>query len=403
MWQHPFFESPLFGIILLVVFITVLTAAKKLLFRSLKKFAAKTKSKWDDVIVHALGFPMTLVVVAIGMGFLKQFPHFTQGYDSPVSITAQILLVLGVTLFADRILLGFFHEYTQRNEEVRSYRGIVGLGIRFVIGALGLLILLDLLGVSITPLIASLGVGSLAVALALQDTLANFFGGVYLLMDRPIQVNHYVKLSTGEEGYVEHVGWRSIRIRNLRGNMIILPNSTVAGAILTNFNLPQPSMTVLVSVGVHYDSDLYYVETVACDVAKEVMEAEPGAVKSFNPFIFYTGFADSSINFNVVLGISDYEKQFLVKSAFIKLLSKRFREENIEIPYPMRSVYMRDAEKEAKTRLKLEAKRTEQKKSLQKNKGDDLYDKTVLAVSDDKYDKTVRVHVDDLADKGSSK
>lgn len=292
-------------------------------------------------MIRVLVFPFTVLVVAAGIGLLRQFPLFPESYQSPLKLAAQVLLVLGFALLTDRLLVSVFKGYVRKNPQVENYRGVAGTLIHLGVGSIGLIIFLDSIGIAITPIIASLGIGSLAVALALQDTLANFFGGVYLLVDRPIQVGHYIKLASGEEGYVTHVGWRSTRIKRLQNNTIVIPNSKIASATLTNYYLPERELAVLVPVGVHYDSDLEHVEHVACAVGKEVMETVSGGVKGFEPFIRYNRFADSSIHFTVILRAKEYIDQYLVTHEFIKRLNKRFREEGIEIPYPIRNVYFR--------------------------------------------------------------
>ena len=122
-----------------------------------------------------------------------------------------------------------------------------------MIGALAIVTALQSLGVPVAPLLTTLGVGSLAVALALQDTLANFFAGLYLLADRPIGAGDYIKIHDGEEGYVETIGWRSSRLRTGTGNMVIVPNQKLSQAILINYHRPSTAvmmtMTITVATG----------------------------------------------------------------------------------------------------------------------------------------------------------
>ncbi len=343
MLEHPFFQSPAFGGSLLLLFVITALITKRFAFRYLRRLADKTQVQWDDLLIGALGFPTTILVVALGIGILRQFPLFPETYQSPLKTIAEALLVLGLVLFVDRLLVGGFKGYVRKNPQVENYRGVVGTLIHLAVGSIGLVFFLDSIGVAVTPLIASLGVGSLAIALALQDTLVNFFSGVYLLIDRPVQVGHYIRLEGGEEGYVTNVGWRSTRIKRLQNNTVVIPNSKIASATLTNFYIPERELSVLVQVGVHYDSDLEHVERIACEVGQETMEQVPGGVKGFKPFIRYHTFADSSINFTVILRAKEYVDQYLVKHEFVKKLHKRFDQEEIEIPYPIRSVYFRSS------------------------------------------------------------
>ena len=151
-----------------------------------------------------------------------------------------------------------------------------------------------------------------------------------------------MRLETGEEGYVIDITWRNTTIRALPNNIIIVPNSKLASAVIVNYYLPQREMAVLVQVGVSYDSDLEEVERVTVEVAKEVMREVEGGVPEFEPFIRYHTFADFSINFTVILRAREFVGQYLIKHEFIKRLHKRYQQEGIEIPFPIRTVYMKD-------------------------------------------------------------
>lgn len=203
---------------------------------------------------------------------------------------------------------------------------------------LGGLVTLESLGISVTPLITALGVGGLAFGLALQDTLANLFAGIHILLSRQVRPGDFVRLSSGEEGFVQDVTWRYTTIRQLPNNLTIVPNSKLASAVTANFNLPDTEQAVLVEVGGSYASDLRHVEGVTVDVAQGVMQEVEGGVPSFTPFIRYHTFGDSSIQFTVILRGRDYVSQYLIKHEFIKRLQDRYRAEGIEIPYPVRTV-----------------------------------------------------------------
>ncbi len=208
-------------------------------------------------------------------------------------------------------------------------------GAILVVGAL---IVLNSLGISITPILTALGVGGLAVALALQDTLAGLFAGFYITLARQIRIGDYVKLDSGEEGYVVDIAWRSTRVRNLSNNLIVIPNTKLAQAIVTNYNLPSQDLALLVEVGVDYRSDLWKVEQVTCAVAKEVMREVPGGVPEFEPVIRYNTFGESSVNFTVVLHAKTFVDQYLVKHELIKRLHRRYVQEQITIPFPIRTL-----------------------------------------------------------------
>jgi len=182
-----------------------------------------------------------------------------------------------------------------------------------------------------------MGIGGLVIALALQDTLANFFAGLHIFADRPISIGNYVKLESGEEGYVSHIGRRNTRIRMLPNNTIIIPNSRVVNSQIINYYRPQKEMAARVQVGVSYDSDLDHVERVTVEVAREVLRDTPGGMKEFAPFIRYHTFGDFSINFTVILRVQEYVDRYLVTHEFVKRLHKRYNQEGIEIPFPIQT------------------------------------------------------------------
>jgi small-conductance mechanosensitive channel len=210
-----------------------------------------------------------------------------------------------------------------------------------VVAVVGVLVVLNGVGLSITPMLTALGVGGLAVALALQEPLANFFAGLFLTLAGQIRLGDYVKLDSGQEGYVADFSWRSTRLRMLANNLVIVPNARLAQAIVVNHHLPSPDLAVLVDVGVDYDSDLQHVERVVTEVGRGVMREVTGGVPAFEPFIRYHTFADSSINFTVILRGNEFTDQYLVKHEFIKRLHARFAQEGIVIPFPIRTIAQR--------------------------------------------------------------
>jgi small-conductance mechanosensitive channel len=212
-----------------------------------------------------------------------------------------------------------------------------------LVGTLGLLVILNGLGLSITPMLTALGVGGLAVALALQEPLANFFAGLFITLAGQIRVGDYVKLDTGQEGYVTDFSWRSTRLRMLPNNLVVVPNSRLAQAIVVNHSLPSQDLAVLVEVGVDYSSNLTHVERVVTEVGREVMTEIPGGVPAFDPFIRYHTFGESSVDFTVILRANEFVDQYIVKHEFIKRLHARLEQEGIVIPFPIRTIAQRDA------------------------------------------------------------
>jgi small-conductance mechanosensitive channel len=209
---------------------------------------------------------------------------------------------------------------------------------RVVVWTIGGLVLLNSLGVAITPLLTALGVGGLAVALALQDTLSNLFAGVHILASHKVQPGDFVQLDNGMQGYVQDTNWRNTIIRQLPNNILVVPNATVASSIVTNYHLPEHEMAVTVPCSVSYDSDLEYVELVTVEVGQEVMQEVNGAVSEYEPTVRYNTFGSSGISFNVGLRAADVSAQALITHEFIKRLHARYQKEGIDNSSPTEAV-----------------------------------------------------------------
>jgi len=249
-----------------------------------------------------------------------------------------VLFILSTTLVLSHISTELIRAYSSKKKTTAPLSSLTQNISRVVIITVGALLILSALGVSITPALGALGIGGLAVALALQATLANFFSGLSIVMAGQIKVGNYIELDSGQEGYVTDINWRTTKIRMLPNNIVLIPNEKLTKSIVTNYNLPEKQMAVLVQVGVHYNSDLKKVEKVTCDVAKEIMHEVNGAVTEFDPFIRYHTFADFSINFTVILRAKEFVDKYLTKHEFIKKLHARYAKEGIIIPYPIRAI-----------------------------------------------------------------
>ncbi len=329
------------ALIVLVSLFTMLLI-KRLVLSRIKKLIDKTHYHFDTLIITALRYPLTIIIIVLNLFLLDHLLDFFEvkenGLDGFVASASQLLIVVAVVIFVDRFLLGIIGNYANRSDSFKSSRSIL-LGItRGIILCLGTLVLMGTLGISITPIIASLGITSLAVALALQPTLENFFSGVQLVIDKPVRVGDFIELDSGEQGFVEKIGWRSTWIKMLPNNTIIIPNSVLSNSKITNYFYPEKELSVPVEVGVHYGSDLERVEEITLEVAREVLRDHEWGVTEYSTFVVFHTFSDSSINFTVMLRAKEYFNRFFVKSMFIKALHKRYAEEGIVIPYPIRAI-----------------------------------------------------------------
>jgi small-conductance mechanosensitive channel len=312
--------------------------------RRLSALAGRTSGKWDDAVVGELSrrvpFWGLLVGVYLAAGLLPMPGHLIATLNKLLFVVA----VLSVTFSAARVAVQLTRDYSQHVQSDLALTSLSQAVARGLVVVLGLLIILNGLGVSITPMLTALGVGGLAVALALQDTLANLFAGFYVTLARQVRVGDYVRLESGQDGQLVDITWRTTRIRTPADNVILVPNSRFAQAIVTNYHLPEKDLAVSFNLGIDYDSDLAHVERVTVEVAREVLRATAGAVEAFDPVVRFHTFADSRIEFTVTLRARTFGDQSLVKHEFVKQLHDRYRREGIRIPFPVRTIVMNDGE-----------------------------------------------------------
>jgi small-conductance mechanosensitive channel len=307
------------------------------------RLTSRTRWGYDDVVVRALDGTIVLWFALAGASLTAlQLPVS----ETTAALLRRATLVVGissVTIVCARISVGWFGLYT------RSLRGILPATSLFsnmlavLVYTIGILVILQSLSISVTPILTAMGVGGLAVALALQDTLSNLFAGLHIIVSRKVRIGEYVKLDSGEEGVVADITWRNTTIDELRGNTIIVPNAKLSSAILTNYNRPETYVSCLLPLSVSYDSDLERVEAVTVAEAKAVMEELPGMASDFEPVVRFKAFGDSGIEFNLVVRAREFLDQYAIRHHMIKRLHRRYREEGIEIPFPARTVYVRPA------------------------------------------------------------
>lgn len=207
-----------------------------------------------------------------------------------------------------------------------------------VVFSIGILTALNLLGIAIIPLLAGLGIGGIAVALALQPTLSNLFSGTYLITEGELNEGDFIELDNGPSGFVVEVGWRSTKIRDRNNNLIMIPNSKMIESIMTNYYSQTTAITLFVNCGVSYQSNLEHVERVALEILNEVKDDLEEAEDDFEPVIRFTTFGESNIDFVLVIQALDRLDSFVVKHELIKRLHVRFGQEGIEINYPVRKL-----------------------------------------------------------------
>ena len=314
---------------------------KATVFPPLHTFARRTNNNVDDAFVTAVEKVIVPLFWVVGVWVAYHFSGLFPEYKPDIKKGIITFSIACITWAAGFLINELARMYLFRMGKALPETSIFTVIIKIGVYILGLLFIMHYLNIPIAPALTALGVGGLAVALALQDTLGNLFSGLQMLAAKKLKPGDYVQLDTGDEGFVEDISWRNTTIRALGNHIIIVPNNTMAGSIVKNFILPDSQNSVIVPVGVAYDSDLKKVEKVAIEVGKHIQQTIDGAVVDHEPFIRYNEFADSSINFNIILRAGDFVSQYLIKHEFIKALHERFDQEGIEIPFPIRTLHLK--------------------------------------------------------------
>jgi small-conductance mechanosensitive channel len=321
----------------------VLLLIRGIAFRLVHKWADRTETKIDNIIIESLKTPSVYWCFAIGLYIGAEVSDLPNKYVIYFSKAIHIAVIFSITIATANLAGKIFRNYIQKSNLPIPTTGLAYGMLKVTIIVIGCLVTLSVLGISITPLLTALGVGGLAVALALQDTLANLFAGIHILMEKSVRVGDFIKLETGQEGYVEDITWRTTRVRMLPNNIVVIPNKNLAQSVVTNYYLPEKRMSLLIPVGVSYSSDPERVEQILVEEAKKAVGEIPGLLGDPEPFVrFIPGFGDSSLDFTLICQVKEFVDQYLAQHELRKRIVKRFKEEGIEIPFPHRTVYLRE-------------------------------------------------------------
>ena len=312
--------------------------AEKIIFPIVHRFTARTKWRGDDIIVEGFRGMVFLWLMLTGFYGASLYMNLRPEYIIIMRKILLVLVIFSATVVITRIATGFVRLQTEKVEGIIPTTSIFQNLTKIVCYVIGVLIILQSLGISITPILTALGVGGLAVALALQDTLSNLFAGLQITATKKVHPGDYIRLDSGDEGFVVDITWRYTTIRTSPNNMVIIPNAKLASSIFTNYYAPQKELTFGIACTVAFDSDLEKVERISKEVATKVINEVSGAVIDFEPSFRYQAFTDSGITFMIFLKATEFDKQFLLKHEFIKQIQQRFAKEKIEISYPVKTL-----------------------------------------------------------------
>jgi len=332
-----------FGLVLAVTF-GLAWLLKSLLFKALDRITgSSTTDDLDDTLIGALRWParywVVLVALVIAVADLDE-------RDVPVRIAHGlsaiifILLVISITLAIARVSIVLLQHSMRRSSSGIQITTLTKTLIRVFWGVpAALIILREVFNFEITPWLATLGVGGIAISLALKDTLANVFSGFYVSLSGQLKKGDYIALDGGVAGYVADIQWRVTTLKTLDGNMVLIPNSKLSEAVLTNFSQPAKPLWVSIPYGVDYSTDIDLLDRVVLEEARSAVGQVPGLLADPQPSNrLNPGFGDSALNFSLNVCVTELVAQYVVTDQLRRRLLKRFRAEGITMPFPMRTV-----------------------------------------------------------------
>jgi len=323
------------GIVLGMIF-------KQVVHSRLKKAALKSEWEGDDIILDAVESQIVLWFFLAALSQALRGVEIAEPIGLYVSKFVIIILIASITHAAAKLIVGLLDLWSKKQgggfPSTTMFTNFVWVTVYII----GLLVILDALDISITPMLTALGIGGLAVSLALKDTLTDVFAGLHILLSKKVQPGDFVILDSGEMGYIQNITWRNTKMLERTNNIINIPNTKLSNAIIKNYDSGDSSFSVKIPVGVGYDSDLDVVERVVMEVANDLHQSMDEMNKKAGPAFKFRGFGQSSIDFIVYFRGNKYGDQNPIIHEFVKKLHKRFNEEGIEIPFPMRTVIQRN-------------------------------------------------------------
>jgi len=328
----------------LVVFAVVMGLGylvRRAVFRALGSWHARTQTPASRILAEALRGPTLIWTLILASHLAIEFSELPTRVTNWTPEAFSVLFIFSVTLMCMRIAADLIRYHGAQIPGAVPVTTLTQTLAQLGVLILGVLIILSQLKINIAPYLTALGVGGVAIALALQDTLSNLFAGFYVAVAGQVRLGDYIKMDTAAEGYITDISWRSTTIRTLGNNLIIVPNSKLAQAIVTNYHLPEKRMGLSLQVNVAYESDPKQVERTLLEVGTaasheiEGMLADPAPSVAWDP-----GFGESYLGLSLNFSVAEFVDQFSVRNELRRRIFERFRQEGIEIPFPARNVYL---------------------------------------------------------------
>lgn len=331
----------------ILVGITLAFLARRVV-RWLESKAGETDTYWDDILIAAIGTPVQVAIIVVLFYFAVTWfdilPQSMAWIHDPRYATAFWIIISAwvISTLLHSIIHIYGRSFAEKSDTDLDDRlvDLLELVIRYVIWFAALMAILKVFEIDITPLLAGAGIAGIAVALAAQDLISNFFGGAIITADKPFKVGDRVKIDN-YYGNVISVGTRSTRIQTLDYQVVTLPNNKITTNVIVNYSEPDEKLRVTIPVTVAYGTDPKRVKQILLEIARESTANTPYLLEDPAPSVFFTEFAESSLNFILRVWMKKYNTPDEVKDDINCRIVERFAREGIEIPFPQMDVHMR--------------------------------------------------------------
>lgn len=353
-----YWKEVLFTILIIVAAWLAAQIYLNIIDKLILRLAGRTAGTLDDRIWRSVRIPGAVIILLIGIyGAIHRYQFRLLSFFDSVLF---ILTVCNVLYCAIKILaavLDWYGEKISREREgetvARELLPLVDKVVKIVISGIGLIVVLDRYNIKIESVLVTLGVGSLAVGLALQDTLANMFGGFTIMLDRPFRIGDRIQLQSGEQGDVRSIGMRATTVMMLDGNLLVVPNSYLVKNMVINHSYPDARCRITLEVGVASDSNMEQVKKLmieaACGNPKVLLDPAPSALMK--------SFANNWATIALTCFVKSYLDSGAVTDQINSFLNAAFKQAGIQMPFPTRIVHV---VQEPKPSARLESTATRQ-------------------------------------------
>ncbi len=309
----------------------------------IRRLTSKTKTSLDDVLIDKLEKPLTYLVLILGYWISIHYLMFKEEVELVLENVAYFLLVIDVTAILSRIVDALITEIIMPISEKSDSSfdnqliPVIQKGVRSIIWILGIIIGLDNIGFDITAMIAGLGIGGLALALAAQDSVKNIFAGIMIFLDKPFRIKDRIQID-GFDGIVEEVGLRSTRLRTLEGRIVTIPNSRFTDNSVTNVT-SQPTLKVKLNLGLTYDTDEVQMQK-AIDILEDIVKNQEAITDDYAAG--FNGFGDFSLNILFIYYVKPDSHWLDTQTLVNKEVLRRFNKEGLEFAFPTQTILKKD-------------------------------------------------------------